>query len=207
MLQRLVAAIGVAAISGCAMPVQPSAVQAFDIYKVNEEKISGHYVLAPHSSMRDVTRETIPGSQVCSAYSFPVTLGNSFVTSTRAAMEEIFEQVTEGDARAADVDGVINVRLVDFVPRFSCVQRMWSVSCSATTEVGLGVEVRRGPERLFASSVSGSRTTEGDPGGACEKVPSIIEDSIRSASKEVLERVAERIAATEKLRPQAAVPK
>jgi len=199
--------LGAVFISGCAYSVQPVSTRAINIYSAYENKVPGSYVLIMDSTIRDVNREVSPASYICSAHRYPIVVGDSLAVSIKQTLESIFEQVREqGSAPPTDqlnklgLNGVILVRLDDFSPRVVCHKGFFSGTCTANTDISFGVTVRGSGGILASMAASGAKTTDGDAGGTCGGGATVISDSITRATRDALERLAERLSNSPKLR-------
>jgi hypothetical protein len=95
---------------------------------------------------------------------------------------------------------VVFVRLDTFSPRLSCSPGFWQGYCTASADISLGVTVT-GPEgKLFASSVGSSRSADGDAGQACDGGAQVLSRAIELTMRDTMERMAERLSASTKLR-------
>lgn len=208
--RTVAAAVAVVLFSGCAYTVPPVSVRAPNVYSSYDAKIAGSYALVLDDSVRSVSRQVRASSHVCSAHNYPVDMGNAVASSIKGTLESIFESVVERTVPPSRevmiterLAGVVRVKLDDFSPRLQCSQGFWTGTCTSSTEVAFGVDVR-GPEgTVLAASASGSKTADGDSGGACEGAATVLSDSIGKSMKDALERLGERIANSPRLRPAA----
>jgi hypothetical protein len=192
---------------GCSYSVQPASTRAINIYSAYENKVPGNYVLVLDGSIRNVNREVAPASHVCSAHRYPISVGDSLAISIKQTLESVFERVNEqtsapsGDQlNKLGYDGVILVRLDDFSPRVLCTKGFASGTCTANTDISFGVTVRGTKGVLATTGVSGSKTTDGDAGGTCGGGATVIGESITRATRDAMERMAERLSNSPKLR-------
>jgi hypothetical protein len=195
------------AASGCAYNVQPVSTRAVNLYSAYENKIPGNFVLVMDNSLRNVNREITPASYVCGAHRFPITVGDSVAISIKQSLDAVFEQVREqGSAPPADqlnslgLNGVILIRLDDFSPRILCHKGFFSGTCTASTDLSLGVTVRGSGGILASMAASGSKTADGDAGVYCSGGADVLGDSITRATRDALERLGERLSNSPKLR-------
>lgn len=194
-------------VSSCAYNVQPVSTKALNIYSAYEEKIPGAYALIIDNSVRNVNREIAPVSYVCSAHRYPIVVGDSLAISVKQTLESVFEQVIEQSTLPSNeslsklrLNGTVLVKLDDFSPRILCTQGFFAGTCTANTDISFGVTVRGVSETLLATAASGSKTADGSAGGACGGGAEVIADSITRATREALERLAERLSNSPRLR-------
>jgi hypothetical protein len=193
--------------SGCAYNVQPTTARAVNIYSSYENKIPGKYAIVLDESLRSVNRDVRPATYVCSAHSFPIALGDTLVISVKRTLDAVFEDALErpsmpsAEAMKRDgLSGAILVKLDDFAPRLSCQMGFWTGHCTASTDIAFGVNVRGPGGGLVSTGVAGSKTVDGDSGAACEAGANVLSESISRATRDALERMAERLANAQKLR-------
>ncbi|MEW6264301.1 MAG: hypothetical protein AB1641_14620 [Thermodesulfobacteriota bacterium] len=189
---------------GCAYKVQPTSVRAINLYNQYEEKIPGLFGLVVDDTLKDIKREIKPSTYFCSAHVYPLDTGNSLISSIRTMVGSLFEQTTDLSSlhsfEKSEYKGIIYVRLIDFTPKLNFYPGFWSGSCAATTEISLEIVIRNQNEILFQTTSIGSKTAEGDAGSFCDKSGEVLAESITRATRDVLERIAERIANSSRLR-------
>ncbi|MBI5886650.1 MAG: hypothetical protein HZB85_08760 [Deltaproteobacteria bacterium] len=195
-------------VSGCAYNVQPVSTKAINIYSSYENKVPGQFAVVLDDSIRNVNREVKPVSYACSAHSYPISLSDSIAVSVKHTLDSVFESTVEqstvpsGEAMTRlGLRGVVLVRMDDFSPRLFCSWGFWSGTCSGSTDISFGVYIRGINGTLLATSVSGSKTFDGDSGGACGGGANVLSESITRATRDALERLAERVANSPQLRP------
>lgn len=195
------------ATAGCAYNVQPSATKAVNIYSSYENKIPGKWILVLDPSIKDVSRDVKPATYICSAHHYPVQFGESLAVSLKstfmALVDEIEERATlpsTDELAKLGAAGSAVVRLDDFSPRLTCSMGFWSGSCTATAELTVGLNARRVDGKAFATAVTGSKTADGDSGPYCGAASAVLADASTKAMRDMLERLAERIANAANLR-------
>jgi hypothetical protein len=160
--------------------------------------------------MRNVNRQIKPVTFICQAHNYPIVIGDSLVVSFKQTLALIFESpVVEQTTMPSNdsmtklgLTGVIFVKLDDFSPRVACVRGFWTGTCSGSTDVSFGVNIRGVAGPLFSSAASGSKTADGDAGVYCGGASEVIGESITKATRDALERLAERISNSPRLRVQ-----
>jgi hypothetical protein len=197
----------------CAYNVQPVSTKAVNLYSAYEDKIPGNYALIIDNSVRNVNREIAPVSYVCSAHRYPITVGDSLAISVKQTLESVFEHVTEQSTLPSNeslsklgLNGTILVKLDDFSPRILCTQGFFQGTCTASTDLSFGVTVRALDKTLLATAASGSKTADGGAGGACGGGAEVIADSSTRATRDALERLAERLSNSPRLREVKVAP-
>lgn len=194
-------------VCGCAYNVQPVSTKAINIYSSYESKVPGRFAIVIDDSTRNINREIRPVTSTCSAHSYPISLGESITISIERTLDSVFEQTIEQPTMLSTeamtklgIRGVILVKMDEFSPRLSCSMGFWSGTCAGSTDISLGVNIRGVNGVLFATSVSGSKTFDGDSGSGCDGGANVLSESITRATKDALERLAERISNSPRLR-------
>lgn len=194
--------------SGCAYNVQPVSTKAINIYSSYESKVPGQFAVVLDDSIRNVSREVKPTSHVCSAHTYPVSFGDAISVSVKHTLDSVLEQTVEQSTMPSTetmaklgLRGVVFVKMDDFSPRLSCSQGFWSGTCSGSTDISFGVNIRDASGTLLATSVSGSKTFDGSAGGGCGGAADVLSESISRATKDAMERLAERVSNSPRLRP------
>lgn len=185
-------------------PVQRS--PAVNVYSGYETKISGPAYLVVDEDLRSISRTVKPSSMECSAHDYPVDVGDAFLASIATTTESIFDQVVQDprvpsvdQMKAANAKGYVYVKLDRFDPRLRFVPGFWTVTAIASADIVLDVSVRSATnEMLLNTTVGGSRTVEGS--ASCSNGPNVLSDAIFQTTREVMERYAERIANSQRVR-------
>ncbi len=193
---------------GCAYSVPTKVSPAVNIYSSYENKVPGTVVLVMDDSIKNVSQEIKASSYVCSAHKFPVRLDSALGQSIRQTTEAIFETVIEQNTlptkdQLSQLNGkaVIFVRLNRFSPRISFSMGFWSASANANCDIVLDVTVKDSNNKnLLVTSVSGSRSADGDGGVNCSNGANVLADAISQSLRDALERYAERLSNSEKIR-------
>lgn len=193
--------------SGCAYNVQPQVSAATNIYSSYSEKIPGRYVVVIDSSMNDIHRDIKASSYVCSGPTYPIDMGNVLAASIMGTLDQVFhETIEQSDMPTAemlkrlDSVGTVFVRLDDFSPRLTCTQGFWSGNCTADTDITFGVQVRDPNGMIYATSVDSEKSSSGDAGQACNGGATVLERSIKKATRDAMNRMAERLSNSDRLR-------
>ena len=194
-------------LTGCAYNVQTTSVPVVNVQASYDTKIPGKFALVIDDSLKDANRQVKPSSFVCSAHTFPVSMGSGLSTSLQRLFEQIFEDVqTRPNMPTADtmtregLRGTILARLEEFAPRLTCQSGLFSGSCTATGDVAVSVNVRGPSGTLFATSATGSKVADGGSGGACEGGAVVLGEAINKSMRDLLERLGERVANSPRLR-------
>jgi hypothetical protein len=198
----------VAFTSGCAYKAVPMAAPAVNIVTNFDNKVPGKWALVFSEDISQARKEVKPSSFTCSAHTYPIDAGQAFESSLRKTMDAVFESTVE-PASSLTIDamkkggyaGQVSVRLNEFAPRLSCQTGFWSGTCTSSVEIGFAIEVRNNDGKIVHnSSAGGSKSAEGDAGGACNGGSVVLSDATSRATKDALERVAERLSNAPALR-------
>lgn len=194
---------------GCAHEIAPTTAPAVNVYSSYDSRIPGTWIVVVDSGTR-FHREIKPSTYICSAHSYPFDSGDTIRASVIQTLQSVFDDASERTSHPShdemarqDFAGVILVRLESFQPRLACHQGFWSATCTATTDISLGVEVNGPRGRLLGTSVGSSKTFDGDAGAACGDAANVFAESYRLALRDALERLAERVSNAPRLRAAA----
>jgi hypothetical protein len=207
-IRSLLLLIVFVSVYGCAYSVPTTVSPAVNIYSSYEEKIPGTVVLVMDDSIKNVSQEIKASSYVCSAHTFPIRLDSALSQSIRQTTEAMFENVieqnnlpTKDQLAQLNGKGVIYVKLNRFSPRISFSMGFWSSHANSNCDVVLDITVKDNQNKnLLVTSVSGSRTADGDGGGNCSNGANVLSDAISQSIRDAMERYAERLSNSEKVR-------
>ena len=201
--------------SGCARtykaPVE--SVQNINVYSSYEGKIRGSFDIIINLDPGLAIKDVKPSTFICGAHPFPVDISTILRTSIYAATEKIFEQINERtDIPSSEMmlkeqkTGYIIVRLKEFEPVITFMPGFFSGTANASCESALEVEIRdRKNVKVYETAVSGNRSASGDAGSMCGDGAKVMAEAVKKSFRETLERYAERLSNTEKLRKHFAV--
>ena len=202
-------------VSGCARtykaPVE--SVQNINVYSSYEGKIRGSFDIIINLDPGLAIKDVKPSTFICGAHTFPVDISTILRTSIYAATEKIFEQINERtDIPSSEMmlkeqkTGYIIVRLKEFEPVITFMPGFFSGTANASCESALEVEIRdRKNVKVYETAVSGNRSASGDAGSMCGDGAKVMAEAVKKSFRETLERYAERLSNTEKLRKHFAV--
>lgn len=193
---------------GCSYTVPTRISPAVNVYSSYEDKIPGKLMLIVDKSCSEFSIDLKPSSYICGAHTFPVKLDTILSTSIRQTSESIFEEVVEQmslpspeQMRQANVAGVLFVRLNRFSPSLRFSPGFWEGSASASCDVVLDVTVKDALNiNLVTTAVGGSRSSDGSAGSACSGGADVLSDAISKSIQDTMERFAERISNSQKIR-------
>jgi hypothetical protein len=193
-----------AVLYGCSYTVPTTTSPAENIYSFDKYKIQGPVVLVIDEGLKNIEQKVRPLSSPCSGYRYPLKMESSFADSIKKTTEEIFTQVlelntlpTKEELKERNSQGTIYVSLNRFNPA------LWvsNGTAFANCEIVLDVAITDSNDNdLLVATVSGARLTRGDSGGFCKKAATVLSDAIFLSLRETMERYAERISNSEKIR-------
>ncbi len=117
-------------------------------------------------------------------------------------LEQVFESASKSESISASDDLSLLFRIERFESRLKFNEKLFSMDAEATVEIGLSVAGSRDGARVFGTTVESQRTRSGAAGAFCEGGGAVLADATRDAIKDVLEKVGERMANSQKLNPK-----
>ena len=193
---------------GCSYTVPLTISPAVNIYSSYDKKIKGPVVLVIDHNIRNINQKVKPSTHFCSAHSFSVVVGDTLASSIKATTDAIFDQVverptspTKEEMQEMGMRGTVYVRLNRFYPaiRFSSGYRegYGMASCDIVLDVSVEDSLSKG---LLATTVGGTRTADGVVGDFCRQGTNILSSAISQTIRETMERYAERVSNSAKIR-------
>lgn len=205
MVSRIVALLMIATISGCYQAqtymTRPDPVTGINVYTSDGGKIPGTWVYVIDDSVTSASRQIKASSHACSLHTYPVNAGDSLSSSVSNAMEQIFENTlprkalpTSSSAVEEGLSGAAIIKLDEFYPKFNCSIGQIEGYCTANTDLSLTVTLVHYPEgkRKYVHA-SSQRSADGSSGQMCAAVSNVIAASVKKTTKDVLERIGEKI--------------
>lgn len=196
---------------GCAHKGTVSTVRATNIYSDSEKKLPGNvtYVVDQTSLTKLQVADTVKGLQ-CGAHTFPVDGMDAFKQSFPQMLDQVFENIRQSDTPPKDGVALI-FRVERFEPTIRFNPKFFGADGTATVDMGVSVTGNKNGARVFGTTVDTQRTKTGDAGFYCSDGGQIVADAVRDASKDILEKLGERMANSASLKaaltPQAGVKK
>ena len=194
---------------GCSHTVLSTISPAVTIHSSYTEKMKGPIVLVIEYDPKAVNQKVEPSTHICSGYSYPIMLGDDLASSIKATTDAIFEQVVEQPAlptkdemKEKDLRGTIYVRLTRFYPTISFSRGVWQTDGMASCDIVLDVIVTdSGNKDLLVTTVAGTRMAEGGRVRAfCGGGANILSNAISQGIRETMERYAESVSNSDKIR-------
>lgn len=195
-------------LTGCSYKVAPQVSPAVNTYSSYDDKVPGKFYLVLDSSLRNIQREVTPGSDLCSAHSFPVNVGTALSLSVNDTVRSVVAEVVEIPSmpdqqyfKKNGGNGVILVRLKRFEPRLRFIQGFWSNSAIVNSDLVVEVTAKAPDGKTVLNTTAGStRTTDGAAGSFCSNGDDLLSQNLFDATREAMERLAERLSNSHKLR-------
>jgi hypothetical protein len=195
--------------SGCSHTVLSTISPAVNIDSSYGEKMKGPVVLVIEYDLKAVNQKVKPSAHICSAHSYPIMAGDDLASSIKATTDAIFEQVveqvalpTKDEMQERDIQGTIYVRLNRFYPTISFSRGIWETYGMASCDIVLDVVVTdSGNKDLLVTTVEGTRMADGGRVHAfCGGGADILSNAISQGIRETMERYAERVSNSDKIR-------
>lgn len=183
-------------VAGCAYKVGARAAPAGNIYSIHDSKIPGKYALQVTGLDNCCRMEVRPSSYICGAHNFPVNASEAIRWSIQHTLSLVFENIDLNDGQG----NVVTISVNRFDPKLRFVPGFWSGQASSTVEIGIDVKAMRNGKVVLNTAVFAERTRDGDAGPYCSGGAEVIAEAIASATREVMERMAERLSNNPALR-------
>ncbi len=196
-------------LSVCSYTVLSKMSPAVNIPSSYEGKMKGPVVLVIDYDPKAVNQKVKPSNHICSGNSYSIRVGDDLASSLKATTEAMFDQVveqsvlpTKDEMREKDLQGAIYVRLSRFDPAISFSRGVWQTDGTASCDIVLEVMVTdSGNQDLLVTTVSGARTVEsGGVGTFCRGGGNILLSAISQGIRETMERYAEKVSNSDKIR-------
>lgn len=206
MIRAFVTALILASLTACSYNVTPNSAPAVNIYTTYQSKIPGEIIVVFDSGAEGQRREIAPASMVCQAFKYKMDISATANDSVIRTFEMLVENVSSRqslpsrDELKRDNLRAAIVTMDTFNPRIRCSQGFWEGNCTASTDLSFGVRISDGSGPLLATSAGSSRTVDGGSGSNCEGGVELLSRSVESAMRDTMERLAERISGSNKLR-------
>ena len=194
---------------GCSHTVLSTISPAVNMHSSYDEKMKGPVVLVIEYDLKAVNQEVKPSTHICSTHSYVIRLGDDLASSIKATTDAIFEQVVEQSAlptrdemQQRDIQGTIYVRIKRFYPAISFSRGVWETYGMASCDIVLEVIVTdSGNKDLLVTTVEGTRMAEGGRVHSfCGGGADILSNAISQGIRETMERYAERVSKSDKIR-------
>ncbi len=201
---------------GCSHTVLSTISPAVNMHSSFDKKMKGPVVLVIEYDPKAVNQKVKPSTHICSAHSYPIMVGDDLASSIRATTDAIFEHVVEqvalptrDEMQEKDIQGTIYVRLNRFYPTISFSRGIWETDGMASCDIVLDVIVTDSENKdLLITTVEGTRMAEGGGVGAfCGGGADLLSNAISRGIRETMERYAERVSNSDKIREAFGVKK
>jgi len=194
---------------GCSHTVLSTISPAVNIDSSYGTKMKGSVVLVIEYDPKAVNQKVKPSSHICSTHSYAIMLGDDLASSIKATTDAIFEKVVEQSAlltkdemQEKDIQGTIYVRINRFHPAISFSRGVWETYGMASCDIVLDVTVTDSVNKdLLVTTVEGTTMAEGGRVHAfCGGGTDILSNAISQGIRETMERYAERVSNSDKIR-------
>jgi len=192
-------------LGGCAYKAEPIAAGSYDVVTSYSHKLPGKYLLyVAGDQLNTVVR---PNQFTCSAHSFPIEAASGFKGSVRGTLANLVDQVEEVDEpvsldklRARGARGLIVVRADNLDGRLRVEPGFWTVNMATEVRITVTATVDGPTGRQFGQTFEGLGKGDANAGFACEGGAESMRHSAEAALKEVVRKVGEGIANSDRVR-------
>ena len=194
---------------GCSHTVLSTVSPAVNINSSYAEKMKGPVALVIEYDPKAVNQRVKPLTHICSENSFQIRAGDDLASSIKATTDAIFEQVveqvalpTKKEMQEKDIQGTIYVRVSRFYPTISFSRGVWQTDGVASCDIVLDVVITdSGNKDLLTTTVGGTKMAEGGRVRSfCGGGAKILSDAISQGIRETMERYAQSVSNSEKIR-------
>ena len=182
--------------AGCSYGVVARTVPAGNIYSIHDSKIPGTFSAQIAGLDNCCRKEVRPSGYTCSAHNYPVDASDALRSSIQNTLSQVFETIGSNEGQG----NVISVSVNRFESTVRFAPGFWTVQAYSTAEIGLDVKAMRNGKAVLSTSVFAERSKDGDGGAYCGDGSQVIAEAIAAATREVMERMAERLSNNPALR-------
>lgn len=183
---------------GCSYNVAARTAQAGNIYSIHDSKIPGNFTVQIAGIDNCCRKEVRPSGYICSAHNYPLDAGEALRSSIQSTLSQVFENITSNEGQGNVI--TVSVNRFDATVRFA--PGFWSHQAYSTAEIGLDIKAIRNGKAVLSTSVFAERSRDGDGGAYCGDGSQVIAEAIAASTREVMERMAERLSNNPALRAQ-----
>lgn len=201
----LVVVVASSFLGGCAYKAQPIAAGSYDVVSSYSRKLPGKYLLYVASDQLDTVVR--PNQLDCSAHSFPIEAAMGFKGSVRGTLANLIENVEEvsgpvplDQLHSHGARGLIVVRADNLDGRLRVEPGFLSANMATEVRITATATVDGGAGRLYGSTFEGLGKGDAGSGFACEGGAASMRASAEKALKEVVRKIGEGIANSERVR-------
>lgn len=181
---------------------RPDSIAGINIYTVDGNKIPGNWTYIVDDTVMTASRQVKASSHACSLHTYPVDASEAISASIGRAMNNLFENSFPRSSTPSEemvsndkLSGTVIIKLDEFNPKFNCTVGPVEGYCTATTDISLTALVIEYPkQKQRYAHANAQRSSDGGAGNMCAGASSVISDSVKRATKDVLEKLAEKIA-------------
>lgn len=191
----------------CTYQTPIGTVSGINTYSAYDSKIPGRFALVvdANPALLDVT--VSPVTYTGSAADFPISFSSSFKTSVYSANQQLFDEIIDTNnvpnteqMRQDNISGYIHITAKSFEPRIQYLDKFFTTSVSATSEIGFDYIIRGSDNTtLLTGAVSGEKSDTISYGSGDNGIK-VLQNSTQKALREALERYAERVSNSSRIR-------
>lgn len=192
-------------LGGCAYQAATIATPADDVVTSFSDKIPGKWLLYIDASNLNTTVR--PDSLECSAHNFPLDFTTGFPASVRTTLPNVIEDTEDvpdpipaDQAKKQGARGIISVHGESVSANLHVVSGFWSANIATEVDISASVTIDGPSGRLFGKTFDGEGRGDAPSGLACDGGAKALQEAADRAQKELLRRMAEEIANSDRVR-------
>ncbi|EHP94203.1 hypothetical protein MetexDRAFT_0948 [Methylorubrum extorquens DSM 13060] len=190
------------ALPGCTYTANTTAAPARNVITSFSNKVPGKWAVLVEADRLNTTARSEDLN--CSAHTFPINFTQGFPASVRETFPNVFAQVEDAEAaegvRNAKARGVIQVRGENLQSRLKIVPGFWSNNVVVDVDMTVAVTVEGANGRLFGKTFDGRGRADRPLGMFCAGGAEAVKAAAEDAQRDVLRRIAEELANSERVR-------
>ena len=177
--------------------VSPVASQLID------DKVDGKIAIFVHPELADLNKVVKPQSRHCSTASFPIEAGQSIKASLIKTAQHLFSNCKAVDSVPQNhgFDGILAAELLDFDVDVKFIEGVWSATAESWVEINIKLTFYNANLNPVWHAVVGyTKKDFSDAGGTCGGGATAISSSMEQCMKIISIQIAEKIAASKKIK-------
>jgi len=172
-------------------------------FKLIDQKVEGNIAIFVHPDLAELNPDVEPHSRYCSTTNFPLEAGQSIKASLIKTAQGVFKNCREVAAVPQDhgFDGILAAELLDFDVDLKFTEGTWSGTAEAWVELNILLtfyDAKLNP--VWRSVVGYSKKDFADAGRTCGGGAVAISKSMEQCLKNISIQMAEKIAASNKIK-------
>jgi hypothetical protein len=202
-MKKLVFLLTVIVFWGCSHEVTVKPTVSPVAYQLIDQKVEGNIAIFIQPSLAELSKIVEPHSRYCSSANFPLEAGSSIKASLIKTAQGVFKNCKPVDAVPQNhgFDGILAAELLDFDVDLKFIDGTWSGTAESWVELNILLtfyDAKLNP--VWRSVVGYSKKDFADAGGACGGGAVAISRSMEQCLKNISIQMAEKIAASNKIK-------